>query len=48
MKKVLVISYLVLVLSSMVGCASDTATSQKEQKPAGWGTVDTIESETTK
>jgi hypothetical protein len=48
MKKVVVISYLVLVLLSMAGCASGTATSQKEQKPVGWGTIDTIESETEK
>jgi hypothetical protein len=45
MKKVIAISYLVLVLLSMVGCASDTATSQKEKKPTDWGTVNTIETE---
>jgi hypothetical protein len=45
MKKTFIVALLMLLLLSLTGCASDTATTQQQKKPVGWGTVDTIESE---
>ncbi len=48
MKKGLMVAFLMLGLLAFMGCASNNTTSQEKKQPAGWGTVNTIESETTK
>ena len=45
MKKTFIVAFLMLLLLSLTGCASDTATTQQQKQPPGWGTVNTIESE---
>ncbi len=46
MFKAFIVAFWLLLLVSLTGCASNTATTQQQQKPVGWGTVNTIESET--
>jgi hypothetical protein len=48
MKRALVVACLLFGLLALASCASNTATTQPEKKPVGWGTVNTIESESVK
>jgi hypothetical protein len=48
MKKALMVACLMFGLFAFMSCASTDTTSQEKKKPVGWGTVNTIESETTK
>jgi hypothetical protein len=48
MKKALMIACLMFGLLAFMSCASNNTTSQPQKKPTDWGTVNTIESETTK
>ena len=48
MKKALMVACLMFGLFAFMSCASTDTTSQEKKKPVGWGTINTIESESTK
>jgi hypothetical protein len=48
MKKALMVACLMFGLCAFMSCAANNTTSQEPKKPVDWGTVNTIESETTK
>ena len=48
MKRAFMVACLILGLLAFIGCASTgTAAKKEKEKPVGWGTVNTIESEGT-
>jgi hypothetical protein len=48
MKRILMVAILMLGLLAFMSCAANNATAPEQKKPVGWGTIDTIESETVK